>query len=145
MDKLDKYPASPVPVDAFLWADELPFTAFGHLGEGQLDARVFEQDVWWVDIRGQEHLIKEMTLDYLNNVIKHLFANVNHFHSHAVTRDSIERFLADNPLGPGPEDMEGYRAYLAAKVSPTKLEPGEWLFGTVLVQRMYEEIDSRGF
>lgn len=63
---------SPVPSDARLWPFELPFTAFGHLGEGMLDLRVFDQDVYWVDRVGTPHLVSEMSRDYIENVVTFL-------------------------------------------------------------------------
>jgi hypothetical protein len=46
------YAPSPVPADAALPVDEKPFTWFGQWGIGCLDARVFDQGTWWVDVLG---------------------------------------------------------------------------------------------
>ena len=66
------YAPSPVPSDARLWPLELPFTAFGHLGEDMLDLRVFDQEVYWVDRIGTPHLVLQMSRDYIENVITFL-------------------------------------------------------------------------
>jgi len=66
------YPPSPVPSDARLWPTELPFTAFGQLGDDRLDLRVFDQDIYWVDRTGQAHLIADMSETYIANVVAFL-------------------------------------------------------------------------
>lgn len=68
----EAYPSSPVPSDRRLWPGELPFTAFGQLGEDRLDLRVFDQDVWWVDRHGHPHVIAHMSDEYIANVISFL-------------------------------------------------------------------------
>lgn len=66
------YLPSPVPSDRRMWPGELPFTAFGQYGVDALDLRVFDQDVWWVDRTGAPHLLAEMSLDYIGNLIAFL-------------------------------------------------------------------------
>jgi len=51
---------------------ELPVTAFGQFGEGALDLRVFDQDIYWVDRLGVSHPLKEMSQEYIANVIAFL-------------------------------------------------------------------------
>src|SRR5689334_17031807 len=72
LDGETRYPPSPVPGDDRLWPFELPFTAFGQFGENRLDLRVFDQDVYWVDRTGTQHLLREMPLAYVSNVIEFL-------------------------------------------------------------------------
>lgn len=66
------YPPSPVLSDVRLWPMELPFTAFGQFDEGALDLRVFDQDIYWVDRLGVSHPLKEMSQEYIANVIAFL-------------------------------------------------------------------------
>jgi hypothetical protein len=63
---------SPVPGDDDLWAVEKPFTCFGQWGRGWMDLRVFDQDVWWVDVEGRPHRLSEMTVEYRRNVLRFL-------------------------------------------------------------------------
>jgi hypothetical protein len=57
---------SPVPSDeGNPWPERAPFTAFGQRGEDQLDLRVFEQCVWWVDRHGVPHALETMSEQYI--------------------------------------------------------------------------------
>jgi len=143
MDKRDFYPSSPVKADEFLYDDELPFTAFGQFGEGSMDARVFEQDVWWIDIHGQEHLLNEMSTEYLNNVLKHLFSNLQYFHFHSGLRYTIENALSHAQFLPLPENPDGFKEYVENKANPLTLAEATWLNGTPLVKRIYAILDTR--
>lgn len=64
-----QHPPSPVPADRDLWLGEPPFTRWGQHPHGILDLRVFDQDIWWVDITQQPHRIEEMSDAYVANVI----------------------------------------------------------------------------
>lgn len=141
VDSSDFYAASPVPADKFLWADEKPFTSFNKT-EGQLDLRVFEQDVWWVDIHGQEHLLNEMSREYLQNVLTHLFTHVDYFYTGSCLRMKIEQVLALLPIFGAPENIEEYAAYVAHKESPLTKAPGKWLMDTPLTKRIVELLDA---
>ena len=63
---------SPVPGDDDLWDIEKPFTYFGQWDRGWMDLRVFDQDVWWVDVEGRPHRLSEMTVEYRRNVLRFL-------------------------------------------------------------------------
>lgn len=58
--------------DGDLWPGELPFTAFGQWGPGNIDLRVFDQDEWWVDVFGAPHRLDEMSDCYRRNVLSFL-------------------------------------------------------------------------
>jgi len=73
--------------------DVLPFTAFGQFGEGNMDNRVFDQDEYWVDIKGTGYLLTEMTDAYKANVIMFLRDGVDYFYFHAVLRHTAELLL----------------------------------------------------
>jgi hypothetical protein len=88
---LDTYPHSPVPSDDQLWPGELPFTAFGQFGIDSLDKRVFEQDVWWVDRYGLEHLLSEMSDDYRRAVVWFCEDHIRYFWVEAVIREQVTR------------------------------------------------------
>lgn len=143
VDRSDFHASSPVPADQFLWDDEKPFTAFGQFGEDKLDMRVFEQDVWWIDIHGQEHLLEEMSTDYLNNVVRHLFENLEHFHLGNGLRFSIERLLTVLPFDGAPRNFDQYIDYVENKESPLELPSAAWLNATPLVTRIWAILDAR--
>lgn len=72
-------PSSPVPCDQWLWPGEPSFTeGFGWLGHGRLDLRVFEQDLWWVDITGSPPRIAAISADYRAAAIDILTASANY-------------------------------------------------------------------
>lgn len=81
---------SPVPNDKHLEGDLLPFTAFGQFGEGSMDLRVFEQDIYWVNVKGEPFLLAEMEQDYLFNVMNMLFTDVEHFHLAYAQKATVE-------------------------------------------------------
>lgn len=97
------YPPSPVPSDSRLWPFELPFTAFGQLGDDALDLRVFDQDVYWVDRHGNPHLLNEMSADYIRNVIDFLTGLWGQYFADTQRRWFIQtlgdRLLFDEPGG----------------------------------------------
>lgn len=66
------YPPSPVSSDARLCPGELPFTAFGQFGVDSLDLRVLDQDTYWIDRHGRAQLLREMSAEFLENVIAFL-------------------------------------------------------------------------
>lgn len=86
----DNFVKSPVPSDEFLYEGEKPFTAFGQWGEGHLDLRVFEQDVYWVNIQGVAFKIEEMSVDYIDNVIAHIREHSDMFHLRMIEKMTLE-------------------------------------------------------
>lgn len=138
-----EYPPSPVKSDQWLWEGELPFTAFGQNGYGRLDLRVFDQGTWWVDIYGQEHLLTEMSDEYLNNVRNHLLTNGPQFHLAAIRRHMIERILCLAETPGTPEDMDGYTDYVLQREDPCTVDWEQWLRATILFLTLEEELVSR--
>lgn len=144
MEQLDFYPSSPVPADRWLFPGELPFTAFGQLGKDALDLRVFEQNVWWTDRYGQEHLLTEMDTDYLRAVKFHMLRYSKHHHEGAKRRYSIEVALTESMFTRHDlADYEGYRNYVLTKRDPRLMESFEWLEGTPLYKRISELLEAR--
>jgi hypothetical protein len=131
-----------VESDRFLWADEQPFTDFGQHGEGKLDIRVFEQDLWWVDQTGAPHLLTEMSEEYLTNVLKHLYSNLEYFHAVSGLRFAIEQVLTVLPTPGAPANMEAYEEYVNGKTSPEDLAAAEWLYSTPLVKRLLQLLEG---
>ena len=91
------YPPSPVPSDARLWPCELPFTAFGHLGDDKLDLRVFDQDVYWVDRLGVGHRLEVMSREYVQNVVTFL-VDIREQYFRATQRPWFIQILGDQFL-----------------------------------------------
>lgn len=81
---------SPVPADRDLLEGDLPFTAWDQYPPGVIDLRVFDQGVWWVDVNRQPHLLTEMSLMYLINVIAHLEERAALFHLATQSRLLVE-------------------------------------------------------
>lgn len=130
------YPPSPVPSDARLWPGELPFTAFGQWGEGRMDNRVFEQDVYWVDIHGRPHLVadeSDMTPDYINNVIAFLVDGADYFHCCAMLRNAVQAYGDAVLFGEVPGEL--LAAELGAPL-PTQMTALEWLESTPLMRAL---------
>lgn len=134
-----KYPHSPVPDDDTLLPGELPFTAFGQHGINRLDKRVFEQDVFWVNYLGEEHLIIEMDKSYVENVVKYLLEGVDIFYQGAVER-YIANKLTDSLLERVNRDdiVEQFNI-----PSVAMLEPIEWLESTPLYRKLKLMIKSK--
>ena len=143
IDNADFYATSPVPSDRFLWGDEKPFTAFGQFGEGKLDQRVFEQNVWWVDSHGKAHLLKEMSTDYLSNVLSFLYFNLELFHASATIRQTIEYILTMIPSTEGPKDFQGFVDYVTSRSNLANILAAEWLAETPLVKQIIVLLDSK--
>lgn len=129
---ISQYPKSPVPADEFLIPGELPFTAFGQFGEGQMDKRVFEQDVYWVDIKGVPHLLEEMSEEYRINVIMFLRESVNYFYMEAVLRFAA-LITSDALLGRQSGELI---AYELGTPTITDLTPEQWLESTPLMRKL---------
>jgi membrane protease subunit (stomatin/prohibitin family) len=126
------YPISPVPDDDILLPGELPFTAFGQHGVNRFDKRVFEQEVYWVDYLGNEHLIAEMEKSYIENVLKYLKEGVDIFYLGAVER-YIANKLTDSLLERVNRDdiVEQFNI-----PSINMLEPIAWLESTPLYRKL---------
>ena len=131
---------SPVPADRDLWPGELPFTAWGQHGSGVLDLRVFDQDIWWVDIKEVPHRLVEMSDEYLSNVIGFLLAYAEHFHADTVMRWRLQE-CGDNLLGrPSGEAL----ARAAGVPDLAELAPEVWLESTPLMRALRRTLASRG-
>lgn len=129
-----EYPPSPVPSDRNLWPGEKPFTAFGQWGEGKMDNRVFDQDIYWVDVKGNPHLLEDMSDEYRMNVIMFLRDNMAYFGANAAIR-MVSELLGNIYIAPAGycDTEETYRAaenFLAADT------PEEWLESTPLMRRL---------
>lgn len=132
MDSAPEYPPSPVPSDADLEPGELPFTAFGQWGPGMMDNRVFDQDVWWVNIEGTPFRLTNMSPEYRANVIAFLQEHADYFHAHAILREVADTI----------HDIERNRvggALLGAALgvpSTADLSSQGWLESTPLMRRL---------
>lgn len=129
---LSQYPPSPVPSDEYLWPGEKPFTAFGQYGDDALDLRVFEQDVYWVDRKGEPHLIVEMSDAYRANVIGFLRDHERFYYTLTLMR-SITTMLGETALGRVPAEV--LLEDLGVPTLPD-LEPDEWLESTPLMRAL---------
>jgi hypothetical protein len=126
------YETSPVPSDADLWPGELPFTAWGQYEHGSLDLRVFDQDVYWVDIAQVPHELDQMSDDYIANVIGFLEREASYFHTQTMLRMAIQ-VVGDLELGRLPGDL------LAEAIGAPRLDeltPAEWLEATPLIRAL---------
>lgn len=123
---------SPVPSDVDLWPGELPFTAFGQFGEGNMDNRVFEQDVYWVNVKGEPFLLEEMSDEYRWNVIVFLHRHVTYYHVNAAVRGAVTA-LGDVLRGKVNGDLLSQHFGAPAV---TDLSPIEWLESTPLMRRL---------
>jgi hypothetical protein len=113
----------------------LPFTAFGQFGVGKLDLRVFEQDIYWVDVFGNGHRLDEMPEDYRRNVIIHLLNNARFFYT-GIQRSVIIGFLA--LALEGITDFIGEEEQMLKKVNGEIVvkESLEWLEDTPLMRKL---------
>lgn len=138
-DSSGDYPPSPVPCDARLWPFELPFTAFGHLGVGRLDLRVFDQDVYWVDRAGTPHLLAQMSRDYIENMITFLMKSRDQYFADSQRRAFIQT-LGDQLLF----DEPGGEVLAAALGGPSwsQLTAEEWLENTPLMRALRRRLAS---
>lgn len=127
-----RYLPSPVPSDSDLRDGDLPFTAFGQFGPGQLDIRVFDQDTYWVDVWGDPHRLDEMTDEYRRNVLAHCARNADHFHAAYAVKEAIE--AVDDALNA----RTGAVAMTLDLGMPlvSELDPHAWLDSTPLIRRL---------
>ena len=130
---------SPVPSDTDLWPGELPFTASGQHEHGRLDLRVFDQDIWWVDIAQQPHRLEQMSDEYILNVIDHLQTHVRGFYRDTIRR-GIFQMHGDMLLGRISTDVV---AEALGATPLTGLSPSEWLEGTPLMRALRRQAKSR--
>lgn len=130
------YPESPVPSDAYLEEDELPFTAFGQFGPNAMDLRVFEQGKYWVNAQGVPFLLEEMSRDYLLNVMNHLFNSVDSMYVSILQKYAIDLMIAADSSETG--KLPPNHPAVAAALSIHEKKPVEWLNETVLVKRLSE-------
>lgn len=123
---------------------ELDFRLFPELGRfpvpkeqrnpGYLDPRVFWQDKIWIDIHGNDHLLEEMSQDYLFNVVDLLFTTANYQYEVTVNilLASVLCALQSGHAG-SQEDLEEY-CILAKQVGLQS--PTEWLASTPLLKSL---------
>jgi len=133
------YPPSPVPSDRRLWPFELPFTAFGHLGQDMLDLRVFDQDLYWVDRTGTPHPIAEMSREYIGNVINWLCEYREGYFAGTVRRWFIQTVGDQLLFGDPPGEV------LAAELGGPawgELTAEEWLESTPLMRTLRRCLDD---
>ncbi|WP_160010049.1 hypothetical protein [Nocardioides sp. AX2bis] len=132
-----QYAPSPVPSDERLWPGELPFTAFGQLGVDRLDLRVFDQDQWWVDRTGTPHLLQDMSVEYLGNVIEFLLEHRDGFYADTIRRWFVQS-LGDQLLfdEPGGELL----AAVAGGPDWDEVAPEEWLESTPLMRKLRRSV-----
>lgn len=126
------YPPSPVPSDACLADGELPFTAFGQFGYGKMDNRVFEQDVYWVDIAGKPHLLAEMPSAYRVNVIAFLHQHKDYYYDSTALREAITLF--EHAATGNPAAIWASSELNAVTV--TDMSPTDWLESTPLMRQL---------
>jgi len=127
-----RYPHSPVPADEELWPGELPFTSFGQFGVDRMDKRVFEQDVWWVDRNGVEHLISDMPDDYRRAVVWFLEDGREYYWREAQLRELVT-IVGDSLLGRTGGDELVYGLGWGTVQQTT---PESWLESTPLMRRL---------
>jgi hypothetical protein len=123
---------SPVPADDNLPEGLEPFTNFGQFGYGKMDNRVFEQDVYWVDIKGEPHMIEEMSSDYRINVIMFLRDNNDYFFHATFLRKATE--VVCSALE-GETHSELF-PWLVGGDTIFDLTPKEWLESTPLMRKL---------
>ena len=105
-------------------ANQGPFSAFGQLGPGQLDSRVFAQGTWWVIRDGVAFRIdSEMSEQYVRAVLTLLYKHAVVWHMH----DLLQR--VGNLLDPA---QRGAVVGLPAAASSADA----WLEGTPLVRAL---------
>lgn len=137
----ETYPRSPVPSDRRLWPGELPFTAFGQFGEGRLDARVIDQQVFWVSRAGHAELIERMSDEYVANVISFLTPFREHWFV-GIKRCAHIQALGDLYLFGDP----GGDALAVALGGPTwdDLTAEIWLESTPLMRALRRRVHGAG-
>ncbi len=123
---------SPVPSDRDLLDGELPFTAWGQWEHGSLDLRVFEQDIYWVDIAQVPHRITEMSSEYRRNVIAFLRLNVDYFYTVTLIWTAVT-ILSDSLLGRVNSEVTARAFGAPAAGDITVLD---WLEATPLMRRL---------
>lgn len=126
------WPTSPVPSDAHLWPGEQPFTAFGQFGEGSMDNRVFDQDMYWVNIKGEPFLLQDMSEGYRGNVIAFLHVHVAYYHAHAAMREAVDSALS---VAAGLPSGTLLARDLGIPII-AEMDPVEWLESTPLMRKL---------
>lgn len=97
-----------------------------------MDNRVFEQDVFWVNVRGEAFRLTEMDAGYRRNVIQFLLENVEYFHAESALREALE---ATDAFVEG-ELTGSLLAFLLGCPAIGVLSPREWLESTPLMRRL---------
>ena len=97
-----------------------------------MDNRVFDQDVYWVKVKGEPFLLNEMPEDYRRNVITFLLDSVDYFHANACLRAALtaaEDALHGRPNGDVLAEQFGIPFI-------TDIDPVDWLEATPLMRRL---------
>lgn len=110
----------------------MPFTVWGQWPVGALDLRVFEQDVYWVDINQRPHRIDQMPALYRRNVIRFLSANQDYFFAMSA-RLHLLRLVEGLLTGVVDGDT---LAHALGNPAQDDLPPDEWLESTPLMRRL---------
>lgn len=118
----------------------MPFTVWDQWPVGSLDLRVFEQDVYWVDINQRPHRIDQMTALYRRNVIRFLSGNQDYYFV-MWARLHLLRLVAGLLTGGVDGDT---RAPALGNPAQDDLWPGEWLESTPLMRRLRASLKVDG-
>jgi hypothetical protein len=121
-------PESPVPCDKYT-TDDLPFTAFGQYGEGQMDLRVFDQDIYWVNIHGEPFYLNKISPEYVSNLINFLMQHAEG--NYLGYMEYAFSYAISTP-------HKGSLKTLFHKDENTIKTATEWLASTVLMQKLIE-------
>lgn len=103
-----------------------------------MDLRVIEQDVWWVDIHGDPHLLAEMSPEYLSNVVGHLQVYVLQYFTDVLLKTAYEVIYDSRTGRPNAELLS--RAAGGPRI--TDLTPEEWLESTPLMRELRRRLRS---
>jgi hypothetical protein len=102
--------------------------------EGSLDLRVFDQDVYWVDIKRVPHFLTAMSGEYIQNVIGFLLEHAESYYVGTMRRMSIQA-IGDAMLGGGYTAQNPDAVLGLADSTPT-----EWLEQTALMQGLRKRL-----
>lgn len=93
-------------------------------GPGRLHLDIFDQDQVWVDVRGIQHALHEMTSEYRANVIGHLLEHASDYHAAVRSRANFDRAVARQRGVPPPDTR------------PIPNDPREWIDATPLMRQL---------
>lgn len=117
---------------------DFPFENFGQFREGTIDIRVFDQDKWWVNYKGEPYLLENTDQETLSSILEFLFNNAEFLYELYITNKLISLIASDIDTESTNEELAKRLAEMDAL---TGVKPHQWLASSLLSKKLNALLD----